>query len=133
MVKRKSQNRLIEMDAAALFNKWYLGSLDSSVPCTGIRLRGPKNLNQLDNPTNLPDSKNLCDIPGWNLERCAAARRKLSTWDIDFEWTQAQHEIGARFGARVCKKQKNGIYDTKICKSKPYLEPSVAGKAAGAK
>jgi hypothetical protein len=102
---------LREYDSSILFRKWYIGGgsfLGMDVPCTGIRADGPP---QLSGP-NIS-----CNIKGWSVQRCATAVGKLATWDIDFEWTKKQHEVGARFGAGQCQKQDvNEPLDKAFCK-----------------
>ena len=104
----RAKNQISEMEAATLYSKWYLGGPDGKIPCTGIR-GGPPDL-LADDHTNdrtplgsLPSGGSICQIPGWNPARCSSARKKLATWDVDFRWTEAQHETGARFGAQQCK------------------------------
>jgi hypothetical protein len=42
---------------------------------------------------------------GWSEETYNRASKKLATWDVDFKWTIAQHEAGAKFAAQTCKKR----------------------------
>lgn len=81
------------VDASTLYQTWY-------IPCTDIRLLGP---GDIANSKNLWSSK-LIQPDGWSDERYERAKYILATWDIDFKWTVAQHEAGAKFAARVCKK-----------------------------
>lgn len=39
----------------------------------------------------------------WSQTRFEAAKRRLETFLIDWEWTVAQHDAGARFAAKVCR------------------------------
>jgi len=93
------RNDLVQVDAATLYGEWYLGGKEG-LPCTHIRFGGPKILNR---SYDTDGSRVSCGIDGWSDERCRNARRKLRTWDVDFDWTKTQHEIGARFGAKNCK------------------------------
>ena len=42
---------------------------------------------------------------GWSDERFQAAKDRMKTFFADWEWTQAEHEAGAAFAAKVCKKE----------------------------
>lgn len=100
---------LREYDSSVLYRKWYLGGsvLGVEVPCTSVRIDGPS---ELTSPN--PD----CAIKGWSAQRCATAVAKLATWDVDYEWTMAQHEVGARFGASQCQKENSEEpLDKKFC------------------
>ncbi len=110
--QEKIRDYLKELDSAVLYRNWYLGGgsiMDLNIPCTDLRLSGPENLKDPDltterlpyNPPSFYASS--CKIPGWSPERCTRARDSLATWDVDFEWTKAQHEIGARWAATQCK------------------------------
>lgn len=81
------------IDATTLYQTWY-------IPFTDIRLFGPD---------DIANSKNswysqLIQPDGWSNERYERAKYILATWDIDFKWTVAQHEAGAKFAASVCKR-----------------------------
>lgn len=105
--KRKVMNRLARIDAAQLYNSWYVGGgkiLGQKIPCTDIRYGGPKNLMDANNSVSFLGAK----PEGWSKERYDAATKHLATWDVDFEWTIAQHEAGAKFAAKNCKKSKPG-------------------------
>ncbi|HEY8271660.1 MAG TPA: hypothetical protein VIG33_12285 [Pseudobdellovibrionaceae bacterium] len=97
---------LQEYDASIMFRKWYIGG--DNIPCTGIKAAGPF---QLDG--NNPN----CEMYGWSAERCSTALAKLGTWDVDFDWTVAQHKVGAEFGAEQCREQDpNEKLDKTFCK-----------------
>lgn len=103
-------------DAALLYDKWYVGGgsiFGKNLPCTDLRLRGPKDLMNPD----LGILSSLSKPTGWSDERYKAATQKLATWDVDFEWTVKQHEIGSKFGAKVCKSnvKLNPFNDEKTC------------------
>lgn len=107
LAKRKILNRLARLDAAQLYNSWYVGGgsvFGKKIPCTDIRLGGPQDLMNANNSiafiTGKPD--------GWSKERYDVATKHLATWDVDFEWTVAQHEAGAKFAAKNCKKNRPG-------------------------
>lgn len=108
---QRIKSYLTEIDAARLYHDWYLGGgsvFGQKIPCSAVRLGGPQDLTESDyfvnRPSHLPRPPgSMCNIPGWSSERCALARAKLATWDVDFEWTGRQHRIGARFGATVCR------------------------------
>lgn len=107
MAKRKIAYLLTRVDAARLYNSWYLGGgkvLGQQVPCTDVRLGGPSDLLNASQ-----SSFSWFHRPsGWSKDRYDAAARHLATWDVDFEWTIAQHEAGAKFAAKNCKKGKPG-------------------------
>jgi hypothetical protein len=69
---------------------------------------------------------------GLSEERYELARQKLLTFLIDWEWTTAQHEVGADFGLSVCKK-KNDHYSIEeaACRALPPSSPDTAGKKGG--
>ena len=110
--KEQALDKLLqEYDASLMFQKWYLGGekiLGYDLPCTGIKIKGPTQL----------DGKNTdCKMKGWSAERCSTALAKLGTWDVDFEWTRAQHEVGAAFGAEQCEEQEaDEKPDKRFCK-----------------
>ena len=125
---KEATAKLIELDSARLFNRWYLGTTGI---CTTVRTGGPADLMATDQ-TQRPDPNTgvrrggtVCDIPGWSLERCEKARKKLATWDEDFKWTAAQHRIGARFGAEQCKPDRKpaGDFDKKFCSDSAASSP----------
>lgn len=103
MAKRKITARLARMDAAFLYNLWYVGAGDVLTGkrfwCSDIRLGGPKNLLDVNSATFSWFQR----PKGWSKERYDAAAKHLATWDVDFEWTLAQHEVGAKFAAKHCK------------------------------
>jgi hypothetical protein len=107
MAKRKIANRMARIDASYLYNSWYLGGgevFGKKIPCTDVRLSGPKDLLNANNSL-----LSWFQRPGgWSKERYDAAAKHLATWDADFEWTIAQHEAGAKFAAKQCKKGKPG-------------------------
>lgn len=115
MVAIKSKRLVVEIDASILYRKWYLGGNSTAginVPCTDYRVDGPKDLMQDDQKDG-----SLCGVPAWDAKRCLSARKKLNTWDVDFEWTASQHEVGARFGASQCKKGGDVSFTKNVCAS----------------
>ena len=42
---------------------------------------------------------------GWSEKRFTAAKDRMQTFFVDWEWTEAEHEAGAKFAATVCKRQ----------------------------
>lgn len=118
-----------DLDAAYLYKKWYLGGgqiYGHNIPCTDIRTGGPKDLMQAD--LSRP-AFNLCGVPGWTKKRCAKARSQVAYWDVDFEWTEAQHKLGAKFGAQQCADYKPKIsLNDRACKYlKKAIDPSGYG------
>jgi hypothetical protein len=41
----------------------------------------------------------------WNPQRFKKAKLQVKEWLLDWDWTIAQHEVGARWGAEVCGKK----------------------------
>lgn len=123
---KRIRDLLVEMDASVLYEKYYLGGPDSLIPCTAIRY-GPDDLTIEDpaiaqgkrtDPAAMKPAGSMCAIVGWSIERCAKAREKLATWDMDFLWTAKQHELGAQFGAKVCTDRKAQKFsDKSLCDS----------------
>ena len=106
IAKQKIQTAFSRNDAAFLYKQWYLGGNQIAgyqTPCTDIRLSGPKDLLKPENDL----LKFISKPQGWSDERYKAATKVLATWDLDFEWTLAQHEVGARFGAEACGNSMN--------------------------
>ncbi len=42
---------------------------------------------------------------GWSEKRFTAAKSRMETFFVDWEWTTEQHEAGAEFARKVCKKE----------------------------
>jgi len=94
------------------------------LPCTDIRLMGPRDLME-------PEKGVLSTIfrpKGWAKERYEAATKELATWDVDFEWTVAQHAAGTKFGANACVQypKKNNPFEQSHC----YTESGAGDQAA---
>jgi hypothetical protein len=107
-LRRAVDNLLTDLNAAALYHAWYLGSqriLGAQIPCTDVRLFGPKTI--LPSEFEIKNNWNMCG-DDTSLEACTKARRRLAVWDSDFEWTRTQHELGARFAAEVCRPEPHG-------------------------
>lgn len=116
IVRSKIAKAYVNYDAALLYNKWYFGGnsiLGKTLPCTDFRFRGPKDLMNPDRGI----LSNLSKPAGWSDERYKAATQKLATWDVDFEWTIKQHEVGSTFGASICSSNSkpNPFMDEKRC------------------
>ncbi len=111
-IEKKVEAGLVDRDTAYLFRVWYLGGEEffgNDVACTGIRNGGPRDLMKSD------DWIAMTKKPwGWDDDRFHKASKSLATWEVDFEWTMAQHEIGAEFGAKLCMNNK---------KSNPFEQP----------
>jgi hypothetical protein len=100
-VKKKIARGLRRIDAATLYDRWYIGGgliAGQQMPCTDLRLLGPRDLMNA-NKGFLGD---LSRPAGWSKARFDLAAKELAGWDVDFEWTVAQHAAGVRFGAMVC-------------------------------
>ena len=114
-------------DAAELYNRWYFGGgktpaitipftsktiLKSyDVPCTDIRKGGPVDLLK-GSQTGLGQWEKPW---GWNSDRYQKALNHLATWELDFQWTQAQHEVGSSFAKKMCKKEDPDRSYDKLC------------------
>ncbi len=106
VVIKKISNALGRMDAAKLYDEWYIGGesvAGINTPCTDHRNKGPSDLM---NPNEGFMGK-LFKPNGWTKERYEVATKRLATWDVDFEWTVAQHEAGSQYGAKLCSESKN--------------------------
>lgn len=103
-IKDKARAFSKSIDAATLYRDWYMGGekvLGTQMPCSDIRVWGPSDLM---NP-NKGFFNRLSRPSGWSDIRYSEASRKLATWDVDFKWTIAQHEVGAQFAGENCKKR----------------------------
>lgn len=114
-------------DAANLYDRWYFGGgktpeitnpftsktiLKSyDIPCTDIRKGGPANLLN-GSQTGLGQWEKPW---GWNSDRYQKALNHLATWELDFQWTQAQHEVGSSFAKKICKKEDPDRTYEKLC------------------
>lgn len=92
-------------DAVELMRRWSLGG---------------QNLSALDKTIEIPQSNFSVSIPpwldqnptwndwqkpkGWTNKRYSEAKKEFKTIMLGWDWTIAQHEAGARFGAKVCAK-----------------------------
>ncbi|MBI4425423.1 MAG: hypothetical protein HY554_16960 [Elusimicrobia bacterium] len=88
---------LATMDAAELMRlRGYGGGdiLGRRVPVTNLRVDWPWNYFREVRPR------------GWSDKRYEAAVRAVKAALVDFEWTTAQHEAGARFAAEHCRAEE---------------------------
>lgn len=131
--KDRLDEKLKKIDAARLYNSWYVGgnTFGAHLLCTDIRIGGPKDLLDVNHSVSFIGARPA----GWTPERYDAAAKQLATWDVDFEWTIAQHEAGALFAAKNCKKenQAEGVFEN-ICSpsaisSPPAPQTAVPGKS----
>ncbi|MBX2986302.1 MAG: hypothetical protein KF802_00255 [Bdellovibrionaceae bacterium] len=129
--KRKAAHLLMRMDTATLYNQWYAGGGEVAgikVPCSDIRLTGPSDLMKPD-ASWLDRAKKPVR---WSDERYVNAAKHLATWDIDFEWTKAQHRAGAEFAKKRCRKRAGPESDDRrLCRAPDEGAglPSAAPKA----
>ncbi|MCB0350317.1 MAG: hypothetical protein KDD38_03980 [Bdellovibrionales bacterium] len=110
MLREKISIALEKMNAADLYQKWYLGGgkiLGQDIPCTDIRMFGPKSLTDQTKGKRKPLSGSC--LPNFSSAACTNAKQRLATWDVDFEWTIAQHEAGAKFAGENCKPNKENL------------------------
>lgn len=126
VAKSKILNSLQRDDVAVLYRNWYFGGskiLGKDIPCTDLRYKGPTDLMK-------PNESILGKVfkpSGWSTERYEAASKRLATWDVDFEWTIAQHEAGSKYGAQICDPKNNQQrpypFDDKSCLSPVKANP----------
>lgn len=93
-----------KIDAAKLWSKWY--------PKLKIQGLGEFCINKhQDRPNSgfdygvisyLRHGNNCANK--WNEKRCNEALQIMDEWEVDFLWTENQHEIGAKFGEENCSK-----------------------------
>jgi len=119
IVMRKINTALGRYDAAKLYDSWYLGGgsfAGIKIPCTDHRNKGPSDLMK----PNEGFMGKLFKPGGWSDERYEAASKKLATWDVDFEWTIAQHEAGSKYGAKMCSeaRSKKNPFEEATCHEK---------------
>ena len=103
---KKINTALGRYDAAKLYDSWYVGGgsfAGIKFPCTDHRNKGPSDLMK----PNEGFMGKLFKPSGWTEDRYEVATKKLATWDVDFEWTIAQHEAGSKYGAKLCSDTKN--------------------------
>jgi hypothetical protein len=103
-IRKKIEGRMMQIDAAGLYEKWYFGGGEIAgrkMPCSDLRVLGPSNLRK---PTESFFGR-ISKPSDWSDERYKEATKKLATWDADFKWTIAQHKAGAEFAGKVCKKR----------------------------
>jgi hypothetical protein len=71
---------------------------------------------------------------GESGDSCNMAKDVLRSWQTDFRWTDAQHNVGARFALQNCKvkkpeaKSSNGKESAAAC---PVLHPANTGSMPG--
>lgn len=138
-MKDRMKYSFARADAAELYNRWYFGGgktpeisipftsktlLKSyDVPCTDIRKGGP-----LDLLKGSSTALGLWEKPwGWTTERYQNALNHLATWELDFEWTQAQHEVGAAFAKKQCQKEDPHRSYEKLCDGTEKDESEAGG------
>jgi len=103
---KKINTAISRFDVAKLYDDWYVGGNSIAgvkVPCTDHRNKGPKDL--MDSNQGLMGK--IFKPSGWSQERYELASKRLATWDVDFEWTIAQHAAGSQFGAKACSESRN--------------------------
>jgi hypothetical protein len=125
LARNKIKGRLARIDAAELYKAWYVGGykiLGAQVPCTDVRLGGPRNLMDANNSVSFVGAR----PSGWSKEKYDLATKVLATWDVDFEWTVAQHEAGSKFAAKNCKPNSGADPMEVMCDKKSAPETNRA-------
>ena len=109
-IRKKVDKALSYMDAAELYNRWYLDASPLLGKCTDIRKGGPPNLmpsfNEIQ-PTPAYPELSHCGFY-YTRAACQRARQVLASWDVDFKWSVAQHRLGAGFGSDHCRPKPKG-------------------------
>jgi hypothetical protein len=100
ILTKKTKHILAKLDSIQLFRASPL--FEKSKGCQGQQLgsavrefvhkNGSESFSIFQTPC-------LKSIP---LERCRAARQLLTTYDVDFEWSEAQHIAGYEFARKNC-------------------------------
>lgn len=110
-------------DAAKLWKKWYK---KTSLPGVGEvwlpnRARRPEFDDTRVWNSSLPSyssprvTEPECE-ENWSRDRCLDAIAVMDTWEVDFEWSQNAHWVGARFGERNCRRlEPNESLETLAC------------------
>jgi hypothetical protein len=111
-LRKKIDSLFVDADASFLYRLWYGGGLSVAgrdLPCIDQQVMGPKDL--LSNESNASPYDNGFNVHtpfkpfSWTNGRYENAKRKLATWVDDAKWTVAQHEVGAEFAAKTCRKR----------------------------
>lgn len=126
----KLRKKIERSDAAFLRENWYAGGNELfgyKMPCRNARRDGPKDLM---NPTG--DFWGRTKHPKtWSEERYRNATRVLRTWDLDFEWTEAQHKAGSQFAAKNCHESKASDRTAlaRMCSADKTTKPALSKKS----
>lgn len=99
------------MDASTLVRKWFEVY---EIPGVGsVYLPSQKRRAKFQNLT-----MDGCGLEEISTERCRRALQVLDSWEVDFEWSQNQHWIGAYFGLQNCiKLRENESIESLACKA----------------
>ena len=84
-----------EVGAMILYLQNYVVIGDMNI-CTDYR-----------NPVKSDPLKDTYKCPAL-VENCEAAKKKLNSWMMDFEWTREQHNVGSKFGYEKCSSDISG-------------------------
>lgn len=102
-----SQYVCADSDEAELMRRWavggqrlHVGNSTFDIPQSNFSIAIPAWLDKN------PEWNALQRPKGWTESRYDDAKFKFQKNMIDWDWTIAQHEAGARFGAKVCARQK---------------------------
>lgn len=99
---------LANLDASVLYRKWFLGEKEVGgikTPCTDFGIVDPTKLVLKDEWKDFIEEKVVCES-SWPKVACERARKLLAIWKNDFAWTIAEHKVGAKFAAKVCRELK---------------------------
>lgn len=102
--------------ASGVYASWTITGdiFGVSLPCTRDQIFGPHPfLKWLVAQGQLP--LNLC---GQHLstESCRKALNKIRAWEVDFDWTISQHQLGANFAARNCQRSSQKTPSLEFCR-----------------
>lgn len=134
IARDRIKKAILDFDVAKLYSDWYAGGLELGgirSPCTQFRVRGPIDLSKPESALG-----RIFKPSKWSSERYAAATKMLKAWDVDFEWTVAQHQAGAKFGVKFCAANRESAppaFNSATCESMPnstYAPPTQSGRIA---
>jgi hypothetical protein len=112
-LRKKIDGLFATADASVLYRRWFFAGLSQKfgthLPCTDTQVAGPKELLKPESSADPNASGFNFHTPfkplAWTNARYENAKRKLATWVVDSKWTIAQHQVGAAFAAKVCKRR----------------------------
>lgn len=109
------QKNIDNIISSGIYASWSITGdiFGVSLPCTRDQILGPHPfLKWLVAQGQLP--LNLC---GQHLstESCRKALNTIRAWEVDFDWTISQHQLGANFAARKCQRSSQKALSLEFC------------------